>query len=186
MWHKARSCTTPGLTLETLIVPLVTQNTGRETHPPSPLLLSNPTSEEKLSQKAQISALTGCCSKLPSRHLNKYPLKGTLCNSLDSPHTPPITVNGVKRLSIRVNQSEAYLPFCGKTNAKSYHERLRRQRREKTVLLSLCVKISMCASQKIVTSPCSCAIILQLWKSGDWKGQLYQGTGSLKKCVCCF
>ena len=117
---------------------------------------------EKLSQQAQISALTRCSSKLQSCHLNKYHPKGTVCNSLDSPHTPPTTVNGVKRLSIEVNQSEAYLPFCGKTNAKSYHERLRRQRREKTVLLSLCVKISMCASQKIVTSHCSCAIILQL------------------------
>ena len=158
-----RGVAPPGLTLETLIVPLVTQNSGRGHHPPSsPLLLSHPTSEDTLSQQAQISALTRCCSKLPSCHFNKYHPKGTVCNSLDSPHTPPTTVNGVKRLSIQVNQSKAYLPFCGKTNAKSYHERLRRQRREKTVLLSLCVKISMCASQKIVTSPCSCAIILQL------------------------
>ena len=105
-----RGVAPPGLTLETLIVPLVTQNTGRGHHPPT---LSSPTVTsnicEKLSQQAQISALTRCCSKLPSCHLNKSYPKGTVCNSLDSPHTPPTTVNGVKRLSIQVNQSEASL-----------------------------------------------------------------------------
>ena len=186
MWHKARSCTTRA----DLRNPYCSSGDPEHWERAPPTLLSSSTVTSnicgKLSQRAQISALTRCCSKLPSCHFNKYHPKGTVCNSLDSPHTPPTTMNGVKRLSIQVNQSKAYLPFCCKTNAKSYHERLRRQRREKTVLLSLCVKISMCASQKIVTSPCSCAIILQLWKSGDWKGQLYQGTGSLKKCVCCF
>ena len=178
MWHKARSCTTSGLTLETLIVPLVTQNTGRGHHPPSPLPLSHPTSAKNFHNKR-------CCSILPSCHLNKNHPKGTVCNSLDSPHTPPklwMESSVFQFQSIKVKPL-----FCSKTNAESDHERLRRQRREKTVLVSLCVKISMCASQKIVTSHCcSCAIILQLWKSGNWKGQLYQGTGSLKKCVCCF
>ena len=93
----------PGLTLETLIVPLVTQNTRRGHHPPSPLPLSHPTSAKNFHNNKR------CCSKLPSCHLNKFLLKGSVCNSLGSPHTPPTTVNGVKRLSIQVNQSEASL-----------------------------------------------------------------------------
>ena len=60
-----RGVAPPGLTLETLIVPLVTQNTGRGHHPPSPLPLSHPTSAKNFHNKRKSQRWQGAAQNYP-------------------------------------------------------------------------------------------------------------------------